>query len=518
MISSATVESPQLKLADLFLDAYDSSSPMLKQNNTDQGIPKAFDELLNNNIRRSDEAANADSTSENSGLGRPDENRPRRTGVEELQHQVESLGLPLNSLSIKKEDLPVLRKVLEGSGLDTDQVNQVMDKLAQGSLSMDRVMAMVSSQSKQASASLQIGEDTLPYLGRFLQELGLDAEKVKGILNSFKPGQTFNSEALRDILLKNGQGNLKGLNLSQADMQNVQDLLKSLGVSEQNLKNFWGMFKETGGRMSMEGFLGFLKSVDRPARLSREQAANVDHLMKNMLLENSLRTGLQFNRTLALLQSMGDREIDQKFISTNPAIQALRGGASSAREIMQGTGAMGKAGNTGQAGQNDQTASQDFKAAMVSSSAERAAKTGLPSRLSSSVLEQVADKMVYQARNNQNHLRINLNPPDLGRIRISMVLKPSGLQASIVAENQAVKTAIEDQMGQLRSNLEQNGVQLERLDISLSHDDQRADLWDRGQRFDHGGRTGAPESDEQEDFTEQKEPGRRPRGTVDLVA
>jgi flagellar hook-length control protein FliK len=88
---------------------------------------------------------------------------------------------------------------------------------------------------------------------------------------------------------------------------------------------------------------------------------------------------------------------------------------------------------------------------------------------------QVAEKMIFQARNNQNRLSMQLEPRDLGKLNINMVVRHNQVTATIIAENPLAKEALEEQIGQLRDSLSQQGLNLERFDVSLSGD--KRDAW-----------------------------------------
>lgn len=511
MTPTSIIESPLSMMADLFLDAFKPSSRALALNSLD----RTFSQVLDNNMQSTNAQPLPDPGPEPSR-----ESEERRPPLEELEARLEDLGLPLSSLNLNQKDLDRLREVLQESGWDEDKINRVMERLAKGPLTMDRVMAILTAlapEQTQAKAGLALNATTLPFLGRFLQDLGLETDQVKEIISNFKPGQKFGAEILRDILLKHGRTNLKGMTLSGVDLENLQEMLVSLGINDKDLENFWGKFKATKGKMSMEGFLAFLKSVDRPRRLTADQVKNIRQIIQNMTLNNSLRSRLYFDRTVALLQSMGDQEIDSKFISSNPAIQALRGGADSAQAVMRGTGALGQNSPGSADGGQQALAGLANKAGgeIVSS---RPAQTGLPSRLSESVLKQVAEKIVYQAKNNQHQLRINLNPPKLGWINIHLVMKGSGLQASIIAENAMVRDALEGQMTQLRDNLAQQGLNLERFDVSLGQDRNQAGTWDRKRRFGGFDEKKAPDLDQADKIPRLTPDGLNGHGLVDILA
>jgi len=513
LVQAAVIESPFNNLADLFLDGLPPRPPTLSVAGPELQKEQTFCRILDNNIKSVEPD---DSTVRSSSDPVGSEEERRRTSLEEFEAQVEDLGLPLNSLKLNPKDLPKLRRILEDSGVKPERINELMERLAQGPLTMDRVLAVLHSEKAAEKSGLILNEEARPLLGRFLQDLGLGSEKVKEILAGLEPGQRLGPEALRQILLTQGRTNLKGMTLAKADLENLNDLLKSLGVEEKHLKGFWAAFKQTNGRMSMEGFLGFLKSLERPERLTREQAQHIKVVVQNLILENSLQARVYFDRTSALLQSLGDRRTGGDPPSRNPAIQVLRGGAEAARSVMDGTGALGRSSS------NDAETGGGFGSLAdkggAGSSTSRSVEPGLPSRLSESVLRQVTEKMVYLVRNNQHRLRVNLDPPELGRINLNLIVRNNEVRGSIITEKAAVKEALEAQLVQLRENLAQQGLHLESFDIRLHQEPAQADLWDRDRRLNRSDRKKAADSEQISEDAVRFSEHAGPRSLIDTIA
>ena len=472
---STSTTSPKSLLADLFLDSFEKLGSDFLKSSSDQGLDKIFSNILDNSMTKQYDLGKLDLNDiPRLGIGR--ESSGRRTPLEELSNQLEDIGIPLESLSINKDDLGRLAKILADTGYDSKQINETLTKISDGPLTMDRVLAALKSIKKANKTELKISEDSLPMFGLFLQQAGLDAETVKNVLAGVKVGQKFDASALKEILLKNGDFNLKGKDLSEVDTQNLKDLLKSVGLSDQDTKNFWTMLEKSGGKISLEGFLGFLQSVERPELLSTAQADNVRQFMKNMLLNNTLRPTPYFNKILCLLQSMGDQQIDDKFLSSNPAIQALRGGAVSAQSLAKGATSgdpnstnQSSLGPAGKSSQNNWSLSSGDSRAMEQTTTAKTSSTTLPSRLSESVAKQVSEKMIYQARNNQHRIQLQLSPRNLGNLNINLVMRHNTVHASIVAENPMVKEALEEHLNQLKQDLAQQGLNLERFSVSCNN-------------------------------------------------
>jgi flagellar hook-length control protein FliK len=239
---------------------------------------------------------------------------------------------------------------------------------------------------------------------------------------------------------------------------------------------------------------------------------NIRQLIENSMMSKGLKVNPHFDRVLNLLQSMGDQEIDQKFLSENPAIQALRGGAMAAQKVTDGTGVVGDGLQKGEVGIS-RTQGADLKGqgglsngeykSSESGTTSRTQTSGFSSRLSAQVAKQIADKMIYQTRNGTHQLRLNLTPAHLGRVTINMVVRDNTVHATVVTENPAVKEALEEHMSQLKSTLAQQGVELERFDVGYNGRERNTGQSGQNRRrFSGSGQGNADEESGDESATE----------------
>ena len=475
MLPVSLTTSPQNSLTDMFLDACGNINPSSFFTGPGNRMDNTFSTILHNNlqgVRARNDLTTAPSSSE------PSE-PVRNNAIDELTRRVEEIGVPLGSMTLNEKDMQRLEKVMTDSGYTSEEVQSIKKRLSEGSLTMDRVLSAVSSVKKQKTSSLNLDAESISLLGKFLQEAGMNPDRVKEALSQLKAGQPFGAKELKDLLLKHGDLNLQVSSLGGVDQDNLNQLLTSLGASDKDMENFQNMMQKTGGKMSLEGLLGFLRSVDRPTALKKDQLKNIDDLVKNLIMNNTLRAQPQFNRIVSLLEAMGDQEIDREFTSNNPAVQALRSGTLASRTLSQGAEGQGASSQsqsnmTGDSGENGFAGLTDTEKSQAS--AKAAGQTASLSRLSTSVAQQVAEKMVYQARNNLHRMQIQLNPPELGRLDISLVMKQSGLHATIVADTPQGKAALEEQMSQLKSAMAEQGLNLQQFDIALGYENRPSDF------------------------------------------
>ena len=118
--------------------------------------------------------------------------------------------------------------------------------------------------------------------------------------------------------------------------------------------------------------------------------------------------------------------------------------------------------------------------------------TGLPDSVPDSVVRQVADRIGVQLRQGASEVRIALKPETLGHLDLKISADQHQVTVRIMAETPAAKELIEAHLGQLRSDLSQQGLGLARVEVDLfaANDDRGGHGEDR--RFAWRGSGSAP--------------------------
>jgi hypothetical protein len=92
------------------------------------------------------------------------------------------------------------------------------------------------------------------------------------------------------------------------------------------------------------------------------------------------------------------------------------------------------------------------------------------------VFEQIVQRAAVQLKNDQGEISIDLKPDFLGRVRMQILTENQQVSVRIVAELSAVRDMIETGLHQLKSELQSQGLQVERLEVAVA-DDQRQQNW-----------------------------------------
>lgn len=91
-----------------------------------------------------------------------------------------------------------------------------------------------------------------------------------------------------------------------------------------------------------------------------------------------------------------------------------------------------------------------------------------------SILKQLADYVKIQNGEELTEMELQLHPASLGNVHVMLSTKGGVVTAQLTTENEVVKNAIESQVSQLKLNLEEQGVKVEAIEVSVaSHQMER---------------------------------------------
>ena len=90
------------------------------------------------------------------------------------------------------------------------------------------------------------------------------------------------------------------------------------------------------------------------------------------------------------------------------------------------------------------------------------------------IIEQLAEKIKVCISEGTSSMEMQLNPENLGMVYLQVSSREGAINAQLTATNEAVKNALEVQMATLRENLEQAGVKVDAIEVTVaSHEFER---------------------------------------------
>ncbi len=140
------------------------------------------------------------------------------------------------------------------------------------------------------------------------------------------------------------------------------------------------------------------------------------------------------------------------------------------------------------------------------------------------VFAQIVEKAKVSLDHGNGEMEVNLKPDHLGKLHLKVSVENQLVTAKFVAESQQVKEIIETNLNQLRRNLQDNGIQVDQLMVSVGQHNNEGAF--QNASHNSGGFTGQPDNTptgNQEISFKSKENPVQPRRSgvetaIDLIA
>lgn len=111
---------------------------------------------------------------------------------------------------------------------------------------------------------------------------------------------------------------------------------------------------------------------------------------------------------------------------------------------------------------------------IVSNIAEAAAETVYASADMEEIVNQIVEQIKLQFHADSTSMEMQLNPESLGKVHLQVIVKEGAVTAQIAVENEAVRHALESQAITLKENMNNQGVKVEAIEVTIaSHEFER---------------------------------------------
>ena len=85
-------------------------------------------------------------------------------------------------------------------------------------------------------------------------------------------------------------------------------------------------------------------------------------------------------------------------------------------------------------------------------------------------LKQIVNKAALNVGNGRSEFKIDLKPESLGHLKMQILTENNQVTVRILAENPLVKDMIESNLAQLKANFQNQGLEIEKFDVSVARD------------------------------------------------
>jgi flagellar hook-length control protein FliK len=119
-------------------------------------------------------------------------------------------------------------------------------------------------------------------------------------------------------------------------------------------------------------------------------------------------------------------------------------------------------------GSQNQTAEKAFESTGFTKPTEAGHES-----LRTQTFDQIVKRAVIHTQSGQQEARIDLKPDFLGHVRMQVTTENHQVTVKILTEFSAVKDMIENNIQQLKSDLQQQGLSVDKLEVSVSSDSDK---------------------------------------------
>lgn len=111
---------------------------------------------------------------------------------------------------------------------------------------------------------------------------------------------------------------------------------------------------------------------------------------------------------------------------------------------------------------------QNLKTAQFQPQVQQTAQSASPWDVDTQdIMRQIMDYMKIQVKTDTSNLEMQLHPASLGTLQIHVASKGGVVTANFIAQNEAVKAALESQIIQLQENFEEQGIKVNAIEVTV---------------------------------------------------
>ena len=428
-----------------------------------------------------------------------------------------------HSPSQKPSDKKPIEKSKPREGQPIDQTNskEIDQNTTQESLSETEPTPTESENiAPQELASVDNFQEAMDHL----KELGFDVQTMETLLEIFNNDSgldvgallqslTAQNSKLKDFSFQDylSTNSLNENSFSQLENRKglINDLLKQAGFTDKEAKNFIQKFEsQQNNRSNLNGELAKqdFSTVDKTTKPEVAGQASKDLVNIETGTKKKEETTVKkseiknkFNPDGNKHRDGGGSKGDEKVSSTGDNVKVESKDTRQEKTISQSTIGMKYADANLDATKsksleaikangevqvlNNNVAGGGNNKSILNTKAAISENTIYKAPIESRVIDQIINRLSIRSNGSQSEVKIQLDPPSLGRVRMNIITSGDGVRTVIIAENQAVKQAIESNLSQLRDSMLSQGLKLDGFSVFVGGDSNP----EFSQQQDHSG-------------------------------
>lgn len=366
---------------------------------------------------------------------------------------------------------------IKGVNLDTASVGQT-GKQSKGDSSFDFSNLVSKSQSgvdanKSITSSAQeTSKDTYDqYSYRKNEVPNASADKLKNkISDKTEKVEEYNEKAVKEVS--------ESLDVSEEEVVKAMEILGLTALDLQNPQNLAELVSKITGEPTTNLILSsdFQELMGRIDDLGKQLMNELDLPLEQ--LEDVQEAFVQVKNTESIVQ---EEEADEtkdtvKTIHVSEELKTVEktSDTNSSVEVINNRRGMESGNDSGmlQGGMSNQNfASENM---MTEVAVEPVTEFTYTSDATLELISKVADNVRVLLETDTTSMEMQLNPENLGKIYLNVSSKEGAVNATIAAQNEDIKNALEMQVATLRENLNQAGIKVDAIEVTIaSHEFER---------------------------------------------
>lgn len=447
------------------------------------------------------------------------------TVIEALLENLQLDGMAPEEVEVDSKGLKIIEQLLEHLGFGEEEVDNFISDLTDGGekseLSLSGLLTKLSDFLESAKTEDKFSMSAIPAVESLLSSMGVDPSEIETIL--YNAGSDDGGIDVRKLIsglkstLAKGTDNSAGgeLELNTGN----QLILSGLGLSANGKKT-----------LTLEEFIEKLESVVQKKGVVSSEGTPVNELAKSFgehlqagaevknihdkqqQKQNSLLDNLPYQKQQKKQDSLVGNHSSQKQQQTfEEGLNAEPEGLKNIDQLKSGQkkfvirdGSIIVDEHNPQPGMSNKSDDPGASAMKTGVTAGQLASKNtdsvfrLPSdkTLPSYVTNQVSMKIANAAKNGETAFKIQIKPPEMGRLQISLDFTNNGLKVGILAEHTATRDMLLSNSSELKSILADQGIRLDKVQVDVSGDFNQSMADARNESGNSGKKQGKREGSE----------------------
>ncbi len=423
-------------------------------------------------------------------------------------------SVSLDKDSLKSEDLEVLRASLKKRGLKDEQLNSLENLINSGQpMTMGALVNALSGKKRNTPA---LTEEERQQLGSALRKMGFTQDETTELESMMDQGK---SGAAMQAINRKLRAMEQDARLS-LDKVEAQSLARGLELSDKASQKMMALFGQNEQLdMNKEGLSALLAQANKEVaeksqaarKLAKELQGAIDDTLKSAKFREA--TASDADARASRKAERSETRINDKLTakSNNLGPEAL---AERIRRLAQ-AGEEGDAAEQEQdlerhlkdmahkafvarkEGGGDSSASRGeesrvrrsessatfanvvaegmFSSTSASSSGAAARPEGLNASVRQELFSQVEQGMLRELSDGSHKITLQLAPENLGQVSVMLTVRQGEVRAVIRTDNEETSAALSQQMAQLKTSLEEQGLKVAQLEVETRMADNASD-------------------------------------------